>query len=499
MEVIRNFPLFTIILSLFSGALCILLPGRTARKSALAVEGVLLLMAAAVLAGVLHAGEAFTYTMGEFPAPWGNEIRAGVLEALLAVSFLGILFCSVLAGHTFLEEDLDVSRIPLYYTLIHLLTAAMMSLIWTNDIFTGYVFLEIMTLTSCGILIVREIGRTTLAAVRYMILNLVGSGLFLLGVVLLYDLTGHLLMVPMRETIAVIAGNPASMRVLNMAVGILTIGLAIKSGLFPFHTWMPDTYGWATPTSASVLAALVSKTYIFLLVKIYFRAVGIPVLEQMHIRNVLFALGILGMIVGSVLAIRADNINRMVAYSSAAQIGYIYMGIGLGGPAGYVAALFHMLVHAVTKSQLFLTTPHLARVSGKSLKFKKLQGSGIRNVEAGIFFTFSALSMIGIPVFAGFASKLQFGLAAVRSGSSIRLVAVIIALALSSVLNASYFIRTIIRIYSAEDHAKRAHLVRKDRLPYMLPMLILAAFNLFLGLLSWVVIGWIEQGLAMFV
>jgi multicomponent Na+:H+ antiporter subunit D len=259
-------------------------------------------------------------------------------------------------------------------------------MIWTNDIFTGYVFLEIMTLTSCGLMIVREIGRTTLAAVRYMILNLLGSGLFLLGVVLLYDITGHLLMVPMQENIANMASTSAAMEPVTMSLGILTIGLSIKSGLFPFHFWMPDTYGWSTPTSASILSSIVSKAYIFLLFKIYYRCIGIEIFENLPIRKILFILGILGMIFGSISAIRKSSVNRMVAYSSAAQIGYIYMGIGIGGMMGYTAAMFHILVHAVTKSLLFLTTPRLAEVSGDSLLFKNLQGSAHRAKDAGMVF-----------------------------------------------------------------------------------------------------------------
>ena len=287
MDFVRNFPLFSIVLSLFSGVLCTMLDGKKAERYTTVYELFLIVLNGAVLRYVLQTGESFTYVMGEFPAPWGNEIRAGVLEALLGLFFLLVLFCSVLAGRRFVRQDMDESKINLYYTLLNLLTAAMMALIWTNDVFTGYVFLEILTLTSCGILIVREIGRTTLAAVRYMILNLLGSGLFLLGVVLLYSLTGHLLMVPMRQEIALLAGNRESMVVLSLTLGILTIGLGIKSGLFPFHYWMPDTYGSATPTSAAVLSSLVSKCYIFLLFKIYWRAVGIGVFEQLPLKNIL--------------------------------------------------------------------------------------------------------------------------------------------------------------------------------------------------------------------
>ena len=494
MDFITNFPLFTIVLSLFSGVLMLMLKGKAARNYTIVYESVLIVLVSCVLWYTLETGTAFTYVMGEFPAPWGNEIRAGVLEAVLALAFLVIMLCSVFAGYRFVDTDIDESKVNLYYSLLNLLTAALMALVWTNDIFTGYVFLEILTLTSCGILIVRELGRTTLAAVRYMIMNLLGSGLFLLGVVMLYGMTGHLLMIPMQKAVAELAADPAVMPVLTMAVGILTIGLCIKSGLFPFHYWMPDTYGWATPTSASILSSLVSKGYIFLLFKIYYRAVGITVFERMPIRNILLVLGICGMVVGSVQAINVNNINRMVAFSSAAQIGYIYMGIGLGSMVGYTAALFHVLAHALTKSQLFLTTPRLAEVSGGNLRFKDLQGSARRDRDAGIFFTMAAFSMIGIPVFAGFSSKLQFGLAALES-SNIKMTMVMLALAVSSMLNALYFIRTIIRIYT-DDPGKnvRAH----HRAGYNVPMMVLTAGNVFLGLFSWVVVNLIRTGLLMF-
>ena len=332
MQFVVNFPLFTIVLSLFSGALCFMLPGKAARRYTMCYEAFLTVLCLWILQYTYLNG-AFTYVMGEFPAPWGNEIRAGVLEATTALIFMIIMLTAVFCGYRFIEKDLDLSKENLYYALLNLMTAALLSMIWTNDLFTGYVFLEILTLTSCGLLIVREIGRTTLAAIRYMILNLLGSGLFLLGVVLLYDLSGHLLMVPIQKVIRELAADPNTLPVLTISTAILTIGLSIKSGLFPFHFWMPDTYGWATPTSAAIMSSLVSKAYIFLLIKIYWRVIGIDIVERMPIRNILLVLGIAGMVIGSVQALHADNINRMAAFSSAANIGYIFMGIGIGGVA----------------------------------------------------------------------------------------------------------------------------------------------------------------------
>lgn len=448
MELARNIPLLLILLSLFSGVLCLALRRRPAKIYTVFLELLATALAVRLLSYVFWRGDSFTFVLGEFPAPWGNELRAGVLEALLALAFLVVEFCAVVGGGKYLKMDVDRSKENLYYSLVHLLRAALLALVFTNDLFTGYVFLEILTLTSCGILIIREIGRTTLAAVRYMVLNLLGSGLFLLGVVLLYAITGHLLMVPMHQTIAELAGNSRDLLTLSLSTGILTIGLGIKSGLFPFHFWMPDTYGWATPTSAALLAGLVSKGYIFLLIKIYVRVIGTDVLSKMQIGRILFVLGILGMVFGSVSALLKKSINRMVAFSSAAQIGYIFMGIGIGGVAGYTAAIFHILTHAVTKALLFLTTPRLAEVSGGSLLFKNLQGSAHRARIAGVFFLVGSFSMVGIPVFAGFSSKLLFALSVVNTVRYKTMLLTMVALALSSVLNAMYFLRTMIRIYS---------------------------------------------------
>ena len=494
MDFIRNFPMFSVVLSLFSGVLCTMLSGKKARIYTILYECVLAVMAISVLRYTVVTGEAFTYVMGEFPAPWGNELRAGTLEASIAVLFIAVMLCAVLAGQHYVRKDIDESKVNIYYAILNLMTAALMAMTWTNDIFSGYVFLEILTLTSCGVLIVREIGRTTLAAVRYMILNLVGSGLFLLGVVLLYDITGNLLMVPMQCEIAMLYQDPGARVVLIMATGILTIGLSIKSGLFPFHYWMPDTYGWATPTSGAVLSSLVSKCYIFLLIKIYWRVIGIDIFTDMPIRNVLFVLGLCGMVFGSVSAIRAENINRMVAFSSAAQIGYIYMGIGLGGTAGFTAAVFHIMAHAVTKSQLFLTTPRLAAVSGNSLRFKNLQGCALRDPNAGLFFLLPSLSMIGIPIFAGFSSKLFFAMAAADRGG-IKLILVMLVLAASSLLNALYFMRTLIRIYTPSDPLKEKV---RHHLDYNIPMIALTLANLAMGLFSGVFAALIGQGFSMF-
>lgn len=158
----------------------------------------------------------------------------------------------------------------------------------------------------------------------------------------------------------------------------MTAGLAIKSGLFPFHLWMPDTYGQATPASSGILSGVVSKGYIVFLIKVIYQVIGIDVFAATGIQTVLLLFGIGGMIAGSVSAIFARRLTTMIAFSSAAQIGYIYMGLGMGTQAALAAVLFQIVSHALTKPMLFLSGADLVAASGGHQDFNSLRAAAHR-------------------------------------------------------------------------------------------------------------------------
>lgn len=505
MDFVCNFSFFSVVICLFSAVFCSILKPRAARIVTLTVEALLIFFSVSVLIYTLGTGTYFTYDMGHFDAPWSNQLRAGVAEGVIAVMFSSVLLVSHIGGIRYIDVDISEKRRNLYCTLLNLVGAALMALTYTNDIFTGYVFLEILTLASCGILVIRRSGRTALAATRYMVLNLLGSGLFLIGSTLFYGITGHLLMEYIGDGVAVLDATGEYTLPLTVTVGIISAGLAIKSGLFPFHTWMPDTYGCATPTSSSILSGIISKGYIFLLIKIMYRVVGINTDAFNSARHILLMLGLCGMIFGSVSAMNSRHLNRMIAYSSAAQIGYIFVGIGLGGTSGFVAALFGMMVHAISKPLLFLSGARLSEVSGDSQAFRNLQGSAIRNRSAGIAFAIGAMSMTGIPSLAGFSSKLYFAVAATFHSGPIELI-VLAALAVSTLLNALYFIRTVIRIFTPSAMADRfgeiAYFYDENELPKRDPGLVIAllcfgAAIIFLGFHSQFLVTMLNTGVSM--
>ncbi len=498
MSFVQNFPFFSIILSMFSGTICSVLPRKAAKVVNLAMLTIVGILSACVLGFTVASGESYTFMMGHFPAPWGNEIRAGVLEAGMALFFCIIMILSIVGGTHKLDEEVIESKHSLYYVLLNLLMSSLLALIYTNDLFTAYVFVEINTIAACGLIMIRESGRTIVAATRYMIMSLIGSGMLLLGICITYDLTGHLLMLNIKEAIAGLVVDGRYPAPLLVAIALMCVGLAIKSALFPFHSWLPDAYGYSTVSSAAILSSLVSKGYIFLLFKIIYRVIGVEIFNNSRIIDVLFIFGLAGMIFGSVSAIREKDIRRMIAYSSVAQIGYIYMGIGMGTEFGIVAAVFHVLTHAATKSLLFISCSGLTDVSNFERSFIPLTGSGYRHKVAGVAFTVGSLSMVGVPLFAGFISKLLFAEAAVQMVGSGKMLPVLIVLGISTILNAIYFIKTVIRIYTPVENSEYRTIKMSEVKLYSLILILFIILNLVLGCNSDPVVEMIRQGLGMF-
>ncbi len=498
MNFVQNFPCFSIVICMVAGILSTPMKGKQAKYMTLTVVSLVGILSAATLLYTIFTGSSFVYMMGRFPAPWGNEIRVGVLEALLATVFSLVMLFSLIGGMDHVFKDVKEEKINLYFILVDLLLSSLLAIIYTNDLFTGYVFVEINTIAACGMIMIRERGRSLVAATRYMVMSLIGSGLFLIGLAMLYDITGHLLMQNAHLALNELISQGKYEMPILVIISFITVGLAIKSGLYPFHSWMPDAYGYSTISSSSILSSLVSKSYIILLLKIFYRVIGFDTIVTSKIVNVLFVFGLIGMIMGSVSAIMAKDIYRMIAFSSVAQIGYVYMGIGLGIEAGMVAAIFHILTHALTKSLLFLAAKGLNDASGGKRQYPYLQGAAFRNPLAGAAFLIGSLSMVGVPMLAGFISKLLFATAALEANEK-KILSTLIVLAVSTVLNAVYFLHTVIRIYTPVNAPREFEHVRiHPGLGGAAALLGLILLNFVLGLMSQPITDLIRLGIQMF-
>ena len=260
---------------------------------------------------------------------------------------------------------------------------------------------------------------------------------------------------------------------------MITTGLAIKSALYPFAFWLPDAHGSSTNASSAILSGLVLKGHIFALIKVFYRVFGLDVIHLLRMDSVIFILGLSAMIMGSVHALRQNNVKRMIAWSSVAQVGYIFLGVGLNTVAGIAAACLHIIIHACVKPMLFTAAGGLSSAAGHKKGLHELMGTFYINRWAGLGLIAGACSMMGIPGFAGFASKLSLTLASFDSSLIIWSLA---GLAVSSVLNALYYVPAVIVILTGKKEAENKITVPEPSGSYKTVMGIFIGINFYLGL-----------------
>jgi len=273
--------------------------------------------------------------------------------------------------------------------------------------------------------------------------------------------------------------------------------MGLKSALFPFHMWLPDAHSSATSASSAILSGLVLKAYIFILLKIYCRVIGLDLITVNRVPDILFLFGAAAMVFGSVQALGEKDLKRMLAYSSVAQIGYVFVGIGLGTFEGLLAACLQILAHAFTKPMLFCAAGGFMSVSGGSRHLEDVRGAGRRDPLSGAAFLVGTMSMIGVPLFGGFAVKAQLSLAAIaRTGWKAWFA--LGAIVISTVLNALYYLHAVEKLFSKESAPACAKARAHYSGLYLAAMLAMIALNLYFG------IHWegfshvIERGLTLF-
>ena len=254
MPFVQNVPFFSIMLCMACGIFSAMLKPRAARWVTVVLSGIVAALNLWLTLDLWAEPRSFVYWMGHFPAPWGNELRGGLVESTLAVCFSLIMMLSTLGGMKKLDDQVDSKKEHLVCVMLDLVLAAMMSMLYTNDLFTGYVFIEIMTLASCALIMCRQNGRALVSAMRYMIMSLLGSGLTLLAITITYNVTGHLLMENIQETFAALAASGQYATPITVIIGLFFVGLGIKCALYPFHTWLPDAYGYSTPSASAALS-----------------------------------------------------------------------------------------------------------------------------------------------------------------------------------------------------------------------------------------------------
>lgn len=430
----------------------------------------------------------FSFQIGHVGTHFGIEFYVGNIEAIIAVAFTYVTSLVLYYSVYTIDSEIKDNKIKFYYLLINILLASLLGIVFSNDLFNSYVFIEVATLASCGIIVIKDHKESISAALKYLIMSIIGSGLILMSIAFIYSYTGHLNMTLIHNTIIHTYNNYPNSIVIILT--LFTAGLGVKSAMFPLHTWLPDAHSNAPTSSSALLSGIVLKAFVILLLKIIYRVIGLQITLQFGILNIIFILGCIGMIWGSVCAIFQTNIKKLIAYSSIAQMGYIFFGIGIGTIYGATIAVFHIINHAVTKPALFLISGLLIEKT-KSKNIDQYKGLGIEMPISFVLFSLCAFSMVGIPVLPGFISKWYLSLATISSGKYIFIFIILI----SSLLNAVYYFPIIINGFFGTDNLKdRLYQSKKVSLKKLMPIILLVLTMIFVGIFSKFILDFIALG-----
>ena len=471
-----HLPALQVIVPLLSAPFVLLLRPRGLAWAATAAASLFSFAIAIVLTlGVLD-GRIFVYQMGSWPAPYGIELGVDAFSVLVLLIITGASSLALLAGRRSLDADISEERQPLFYAAWLLALAGLVGIPIAADAFNIFVFMEISSLASY-VLIAGGPDRRALPAVfKYLIMGTIGATFYLIGIGLIYLMTGTLNLADMELRIHEVADQ----KPILVAAGFITIGLALKAAVFPLHVWLPAAYTYAPNVVTVFLAACATKVSLYLLLRFDF-FVFQPNLADHDIQfsYFLMPLAVLAILIASGVALFEQNIKRLLAYSSIAQIGYILLGASLVTVTGLTASNLHLFNHALAKGALFLVVVCLAS-QFTSLRLADLGGVAQRMPWTAAAFVVAGLSLIGIPGTAGFVSKWYLITAALEQGAlGIALVAVLV---ISSLMAVVYIWRIVESIYFAEPGTDLLA-VREAPLAVLVVTWLAVLANVYFGLL----------------
>ena len=471
---IAHLPALQVVIPLISAPLCALLPaGRAVWLAAMAASWLAFLMAALLLNQVLAHGP-ISYLMGSWPVPWGIEYRVDALNAYMLLIVAGIGAIVMTFGRVIVENRirLPVNKQPWFYTAYLLCLTGLLGITITGDAFNVFVFLEISSLSSYVLISIGRDRRALTAAYQYLIMGTIGATFILIGIGLLYVMTGTLNMGDLAARIPAVADT----RTVRAAFAFLTIGVSLKLALFPLHLWLPNAYAYAPSVVTAFLAATATKVAVYVLLRFFFTIFGAKFsFEAMQLDKVLLPLALVGIFSASVVAIFQTNVKRMLAYSSVAQIGYMILGISLVSVTGLTAGISHLFNHALMKGALFMALGCVSfRVGAAELD--RMAGVGRAMPWTMGAFVIGGLSLIGVPLTAGFVSKWYLIVGALEKGWW----PVAVLVLLTSLLAVIYIWRVVEVAYFKP--APEGRVVREAPLALLVPTWALALANLYFGL-----------------
>ena len=464
-----------------AGALvCGVVPARRAVIVGILTSVVTVGVVAGLVRHLLDAG-AFVEPLGGWGAPTGIELYVDGFGALMLAVVAVVGFCVSLFSVGYFRgrsdgEEAGSHHEGFFWALWLVVWASLNGIFVSADLFNLYVCLEVMGLGSVAL--VALAGPSALrAAMRYLLVTLVASLLYLLGVALLYGGWG---IVDIQELGSVVEASMAS----EVALGLMSLGLVLKTALVPLHFWLPKAHANAPAPVSAVLSALVVKASLYILVRLWLDVFAVVDTETAAL--LLAGLGAVAIFWGSLQALRQERLKMLVAYSTVAQIGYLFVAfapasVDAGADVAWHGVAYFAVAHGCAKGAMFLAAGAITSALGSD-RFAEMRGRGIEVAVPMLAFAIAGIGLMGLPPSGGYVAKWFFITAAARAGMP--LVALVVSV--GGLLAAVYVFKVLYFSFASHPEGGDGEKSRIQRIPWTMVVaaLVLASVSLALGLVT---------------
>ncbi len=473
MNLASHLPVLQVVVPLLAAPLTVLLRRRAYAFAIVLAASWASLAIAIALHLQVEAQGTLSYAIGSWAPPWGIEYRVDRLSSFVLVLVSGIAAVVLPYSRASIEAEIEPQQHYLFYTMFALCLTGLLGMTVTGDAFNIFVFLEISSLSTYVLIALSNDRRALLASYQYLIMGTIGATFIVIGVGLLYLMTGSLNLADMAHRLPPLRGT----RPVLAALAFLTVGISLKAAVFPLHQWLPNAYAYAPSAVSAFVAATATKVALYVLIRYYFTVFGeTQVFERLPMQEMLLVLALAGMFGASTVAIFQADLKRLFAYSSVAQVGYIILGLSIGTSTGLTASIVHLFNHAVTKGAIFMLLGAVTAAAG-GVTLARIQGLGRSMPFASLGIVICGLSLIGVPGTAGFISKWVLVQAAIERGQWW----IVFMIVLSSLLAIAYVWRFVEAAYFGEPPPDAPPLPRV-RWQLLAPSAVLVAATVYFGI-----------------
>ncbi len=471
--IISNLPALQVVIPLLGALVCALLRrGSAAWFLTMIICLIMPVISIYLLVTVLDSGP-ISYSMGGWAPPFGIEYKVDVFNAFILVLVSSIGAVVLPYARLSVASEIKAEDRSWFYAMFLLCLTGLLGITITGDAFNAFVFLEISSLSTYVLIAMGRDRRALLAAYQYLILGSIGATFYIIGVGIIYTLTGTLNFADLAARIPEIEQT----RSILAAAAFIVVGISLKFALFPLHVWLPNAYAYAPSTVSAFLASTATKVALYLLIRFLFSIFGIEIVtDKLALTDILIILSLAAMLGATPVAIFQHDVKRLFAYSSVAQIGYITLGIALANQAGLTGSLVHIFNHAVIKGALFLAVGAVVYRIG-SAEIDDFSGLGKKMPITMGCLLIGGLGLIGVPGTAGFISKWYLAVGAIDAGY----IWLVFLLVLSSLL-ALIYVGRIVEVVWFRDPGPNLDGVKEAPLSLLLPTALMAAATIYFGI-----------------